>query len=791
LNFSVLEAPSHGTLEDLGAGSVRYVPQTDYFGDDSFTFLANDGALDSNVATVSITVNPVNDAPVASDVSIVADEDTTFAGSLTANDVENDALSFGVVVGPAHGVVDVEVDGSYSYTPAADYFGDDRFTFLANDGELDSNVATVSITVNPVNDAPIANDASVSTDEDIPLVIALEASDIDSTLLNFVIVDGPLHGSLEDLGDGSVRYVPQADYFGDDSFSFVANDGELASNLAAVSITVNSVNDTPEILYLSIDPESTDEGGTVTLSGEFTDPDAADVLTLTVDWGDPLTPNNTEIHALPAGTESFVLSHSYPDDNPSATPVDIHTIIVTLRDEHDAESTESTTVTVRNVAPVITELVGDISMDCDIKWQFWDDDHDHRRGGHRDHHWKDGRDEYRDDRWNDDENEDRDGYRKDHRHDRRDVYHYNISGLFTDVGTMDTHMATVDWGDGTISEAAVTQSSGSGSFSASHVYADGGIYQVTLSLVDDDGGVATETTQIMTPGVWVDDGTLYVIGTACDDHVSINKDRKGFKVHADFLDERRRHQSVDAEGIERIEVWLGDGDDHLQIAGNISLPTLIMGGVGDDHLKAGSGPSIILGGEGDDTLIGGRGDDELYGGPGADILVGGPGADVLDGGKDTDVALKTRHWRHEAMCWFDDEESRLQGGADTLISIEELASPHSEFAHPPLWFDGAKYRGDRDAGDRLGAKHERDWDFGKEWIRGWKNTSDRNEDHDHCREESATWFPHRLSPRIDWNEPYGSLATPILGTGESIATRGIGQSNFAGFDRSSTKERSR
>ena len=107
-----------------------------YNGPDSFTYKANDGQADSNIATVSITVGAVNDAPVAQNDTAAATEDTPAVGNVLANDtdVDGDALSAVLVSGPAHGSLTLNADGSFTYTPAANYNGPDSFTYKANDG---------------------------------------------------------------------------------------------------------------------------------------------------------------------------------------------------------------------------------------------------------------------------------------------------------------------------------------------------------------------------------------------------------------------------------------------------------------------------------------------------------------------------------------------------------------------------------------------------------------------------------------------------------------------------------
>jgi hypothetical protein len=122
-------------------GTFAYTPDLDYFGTDSFTYRLSDGALDSNLATVSLTVTPVNDAPVAADVQATTAEDAPLTIELLAyaTDVETPSPLVGegggrggftttIVTGPAHGALTQNVDGSYSYTPDANYNGADSFT---------------------------------------------------------------------------------------------------------------------------------------------------------------------------------------------------------------------------------------------------------------------------------------------------------------------------------------------------------------------------------------------------------------------------------------------------------------------------------------------------------------------------------------------------------------------------------------------------------------------------------------------------------------------------------------
>src|SRR5204863_6505800 len=225
------------------APAVTYTPAANYNGPDSFTFKANDGTADSNVATVTITVTAVNDAPVASSEAVATDEDTAKAITLAATDAEGSALTFTIVAGPAHGTLSGTAP-SVTYTPAANYNVPDSFTYKPNHGTFPTRRSSDLITVHAVNDAPVASGETVATDEDTAKAITLAATDAEGSTLTYAIVTGPVHGTLSGSGP-TVTYTPAANYNGPDSFTFKANDGSLDSNVAAVSLTVTAVNDAP------------------------------------------------------------------------------------------------------------------------------------------------------------------------------------------------------------------------------------------------------------------------------------------------------------------------------------------------------------------------------------------------------------------------------------------------------------------------------------------------------------------------------------------------------------------
>ena len=180
LTFSVTTPPANGQVSpiDPDTGIFTYTPNPDFNGTDTFTVTVGDTTVDVTV-TVNVSVTAVADAPVAHDANIATGEDTPTGGTLTATDADGDPLSYSIVTGSTNGTAVVSADGTFSYTPNLNFNGSDFFTFRANDGGLDSNTATVFISIAPVNDPPTAADAGYEALENTPLNGSLVGYDID------------------------------------------------------------------------------------------------------------------------------------------------------------------------------------------------------------------------------------------------------------------------------------------------------------------------------------------------------------------------------------------------------------------------------------------------------------------------------------------------------------------------------------------------------------------------------------------------------------------------------------
>ena len=200
------------------------------------------GSVTSTNAIVVISNRP----PTAVSGSFAVNEDSKIDVLLTGTDPELNPLTYSIVTQPTNGILSGPANSRFRiYTPRLNYNGPDFFTYKVNDGFSDSAIATMSITVRSVNDAPTAASQEVVTDEDAPLNITLQGGDVDGDLISYEIVQQPVHGVLS----GSLpnlTYTPEQDYFGSDYLTFVTRDPSNAvSQLAAVTIAIHSINDAP------------------------------------------------------------------------------------------------------------------------------------------------------------------------------------------------------------------------------------------------------------------------------------------------------------------------------------------------------------------------------------------------------------------------------------------------------------------------------------------------------------------------------------------------------------------
>jgi VCBS repeat-containing protein len=290
LTAVLVAGPTKGMLTLNPNGSFSYTSNANYNGGDSFTYKVTDGTFESGLATVSLTINPVNDAPAATADSYMTDEDnalTVPATGVLANDgdVDGDALAAVVVDQPAHGTVSLNANGSFTYTPTAGFNGEDFFTYKATDpSNAASAVTQVSLTVNAINDAPVlAPIASQNKDEGTPVTFTAAAADADGNALTYSLVGAPQSASINGT-TGAFTWTPsEADGPGTYTFQVrVQDNGTPAlADSKSVTITVNEVNVAP--LLGSIGNKSVVFGNTLTFTAAATDADLpANTLTFSL-----------------------------------------------------------------------------------------------------------------------------------------------------------------------------------------------------------------------------------------------------------------------------------------------------------------------------------------------------------------------------------------------------------------------------------------------------------------------------------------------------------------------------
>jgi MYXO-CTERM domain-containing protein len=272
LTVDSVGSPSNGSATTNGS-DITYTPDADYNGSDSFTYTVADGNGGTDTASVSVTVDPVNDAPEANNDSLTVDEDQSGTVDVLANDtdVDGDTISFESFGSlPSNGSVS-RSGGDVTYTPDADYNGSDSFTYSVSDGNGASDTGTVDVTVDPVNDPPEANDDSVTTDEDQSTTIDVLNNDTDVDGDNLVVTSTtqPSNGSVSRT-TSDVTYTPDANFNGVDSFTYTISDGNGETAQATVNLTILSVNDPP---VANDDSATTDEDVSVTIDVADNDSD--------------------------------------------------------------------------------------------------------------------------------------------------------------------------------------------------------------------------------------------------------------------------------------------------------------------------------------------------------------------------------------------------------------------------------------------------------------------------------------------------------------------------------------
>ena len=356
LLVSATTQPINGVVTINADNSMTYTPTNNFNGSDSFTYTVADGNGGTDVATVSVTVSPINDLPEVVADTAVTDEDTTVIVDVLSNDgdVDGDSLSVTAVTTPTNGTAVRNPDETISYTPVADFNGNDSFNYTVADGQGGFASATVSVTVIAVNDLPIAVDDLVVTPEDTAVIIDVLAndSDVDGDALTVVSVTTPTNGMATIYLDGTVWYTPTNGYNGSDSLTYTIEDGQGGSAMATVQISVTSTNDNP----VAVDDHATTAEDT---------PIAIPVLNNDSDVdGDPLT----IVAVTPPFSGTAVISGNNITYTPDANTFGLDNFSYTIEDGQGGAATAlvAVTVTAVNDAPIAADDMATTNEDTAV-----------------------------------------------------------------------------------------------------------------------------------------------------------------------------------------------------------------------------------------------------------------------------------------------------------------------------------------------------------------------------------------------------------------------------------------
>ena len=220
LTITAVTDPPNGSASIDVSGDVVYIPDPDFSGVDTFTYQVCDPTGACDTATITVTVDPDNDPPVAIDDTATTVEDTPVNVTVLANDSdpEGDLLTVTqIVTAPTNGSAVINPDGTITYTPNPNFTGVDGFQYEISDGNGGTATAFVSfILVTPVNDDPVANDDPATTDEDTPVTVPVlgNDTDLDGDALTVQSVTQPANGTTVINPDNTITYTPDPDYFG-------------------------------------------------------------------------------------------------------------------------------------------------------------------------------------------------------------------------------------------------------------------------------------------------------------------------------------------------------------------------------------------------------------------------------------------------------------------------------------------------------------------------------------------------------------------------------------------------
>lgn len=243
-----------------------------------FDYTISDGAGKTSTAWVYIRVNDGPVAPNCPDRTFTVKTGTTLSKAVECTDKDGDPVTYTLVSPPVDGTLDFKADGTFTYTPEAEFIGSRTFYFKGSDGTLQSQQSKVTVHVVPDNRAPVCSAAEASTEEDTPVDLTLNCADPDGDAVTLATTAAPGHGSVEKLSASVFKYTPAGDYNGDDEFSFRAADGALQSPVTKAVVHVTPAPDAPVCAPVTL---TVDAGASADVTPSCTDADG-DAMTFEI-----------------------------------------------------------------------------------------------------------------------------------------------------------------------------------------------------------------------------------------------------------------------------------------------------------------------------------------------------------------------------------------------------------------------------------------------------------------------------------------------------------------------------
>lgn len=559
LTVSSVQGATNGSVT-ITDGNILFTPNANYNGNASFTYTISDSSGLSVTKIANITVNQVNDIPVIISSSVISgNEDTPIIITPNVLDVDGDSVTLTSVTQGSHGTVSF-VNNVITYLPQTNFNGPDHFNYTVSDGNGGFTTQTINVTVNPVNDAPVASLTSVTGYEDNPIIIDPLASavDVDNDQLTLTSVTQGAHGSVAIINQ-KITYTPNTNSHDNDSFNYTISDDHGGVVTKTVIVTINSINDAPTINSTILTQQAT-IGQSFSYQIDrslFSDVDSDNLRVLIKQS------NNSDLPSwLTFNPTTLVLSGTPPQGSYGLKP-----LLLIISDESNQVSSGFNLIIEQNLTPTpAANIISIPNSDGTLSTVSGSSDFVVGESNTND----------------------------DVKYNPDNVWQDSVQGGDT-YGNFVQNSYTLDM---------VAISGKSRSFDAFD--GRGGVDSLTLTTGDDV--LALDDPFSLNPS---ESGSRFY-------GIKVINGNGGNDV-IDFSSTTLTYGNLTLNGGSGRDVlWGNDGDDNISgFSGNDN----INGGRGNDTLSGGDGDDIIKGYDGNDTLQGGNGADELTGGLGKDVFL--------------------------------------------------------------------------------------------------------------------------------------------------------------------------